>query len=65
MTLCMLRPEEPEWYSAVTERRLRTSREIMTEVIRSQKDAPKALRSTGASCRRISMNYFGPEKDDD
>ena len=52
MTLCLLTGlVEPGWYSANTERRLRTSREIMTEVISWLKDAPKALRSTGASYR--------------
>ena len=52
MFLCMLRPEGPEWYSVDTERRLRTSREIMTAVISWLKDAPMALRSEGASCGR-------------
>ena len=51
MPLCM--PDGPEsWYSVCTERKLRTNREIMTAVISWLKDAPMALRSAGASCRR-------------
>ena len=42
---------QPEWYSVLSERRLRTSREIIREVISWLKPAPKALRSRGASCR--------------
>ena len=56
MFLCMLRPEGPEWYSVDTERRLRTSREIMTAVISWLKDAPMALRSEGASCGRYQRH---------
>jgi len=49
MSLCM--PGECEWCSVDTERRLRTSREIITAVISWLKDPPMALRSGDVSCK--------------
>ena len=68
--LCMmigLMEPDSEWgsRSVYTERRLRTSREIMIDIISWLKDAPKALRSRGASCKWKSMYYSSPGEDND